>query len=63
VFGNTARDTGISPDVWRFYLLSRRPETSDAEFKWQELIDANNNELCVVVAVVVVVVGYINGPG
>jgi methionyl-tRNA synthetase len=45
VFGNTARDTGISPDVWRFYLLSRRPETSDAEFKWQELIDANNNEL------------------
>ena len=47
VFGNNARDTGISPDVWRFYLLSRRPETSDSEFKWQEIIDANNGELWV----------------
>lgn len=35
VFGNNARDTGIDPDIWRYYLLSRRPETSDAEFKWE----------------------------
>ncbi|KAL1873819.1 hypothetical protein VTK73DRAFT_734 [Phialemonium thermophilum] len=45
VFGNTARETGIGPDVWRYYLLSRRPETSDSEFKWEEFIDANNNDL------------------
>ncbi|KAI1486459.1 tRNA synthetases class I (M)-domain-containing protein [Biscogniauxia mediterranea] len=45
VFGNSAKDTGISPDVWRFYLLSRRPETSDSEFKWEEFVDANNNHL------------------
>ncbi|KAL8417974.1 hypothetical protein RB594_001550 [Gaeumannomyces avenae] len=45
VFGNTARDTGIDPDVWRYYLLSRRPESSDAEFKWEEFIDGNNNDL------------------
>jgi methionyl-tRNA synthetase len=29
----------------RYYLLSRRPEASDSEFKWQEFIDANNNDL------------------
>jgi len=45
VFGNNARDTGIDPDIWRYYLLSRRPETSDSEFKWEEFIDANNNDL------------------
>ncbi|KAK0390123.1 hypothetical protein NLU13_3696 [Sarocladium strictum] len=45
VFGNNAKDTGIDPDIWRFYLLSRRPETSDSEFKWEEFIDTNNNEL------------------
>ena len=45
VFGNNAKDTGIDPDIWRFYLLSRRPESSDSEFKWEEFIDGNNNEL------------------
>ncbi|GAB1320341.1 hypothetical protein MFIFM68171_10551 [Madurella fahalii] len=45
VFGNNARDTGIDADIWRYYLLSRRPETSDSEFKWEEFIDANNNDL------------------
>ena len=45
VFGNNAKDTGIDPDIWRFYLLSRRPETADSEFKWEEFVDANNNEL------------------
>lgn len=35
VFGNTAQSTGIDPDVWRYYLLSRRPESSDSEFKWE----------------------------
>ncbi|RYP51761.1 hypothetical protein DL768_002984 [Monosporascus sp. mg162] len=45
VFGNSAKDTGIDADIWRYYLLSKRPETSDSEFKWQEFVDANNNEL------------------
>jgi methionyl-tRNA synthetase len=46
VFGNSARDTGIDPDVWRYYLLSRRPENgADTEFKWEEFISVNNNDL------------------
>ncbi|KAF2091157.1 methionyl-tRNA synthetase [Saccharata proteae CBS 121410] len=45
VFGNSAKETGIPSDVWRYYLLSRRPETGDAEFKWNEFIDCNNNDL------------------
>ena len=46
VFGTNARDTGIDADIWRFYLLSRRPESgSDTEFKWEEFVSANNNEL------------------
>ena len=46
VFGNSARDTGIDADVWRYYLLSRRPENgTDTEFKWEEFISVNNNDL------------------
>lgn len=45
VFGNSAKETGIDPDIWRFYLLSRRPESGDSEFKWEEFVDVNNNEL------------------
>lgn len=26
VFGNDARDTGIPPEIWRYYLLTNRPE-------------------------------------
>ncbi|PPJ60108.1 hypothetical protein CBER1_03141 [Cercospora berteroae] len=45
VFGNSAKETGVSPDVWRYFLLLRRPETSDTEFEWDAFIAANNNEL------------------
>lgn len=46
VFGNSARDTGIDADIWRYYLLSRRPESgTDTEFKWEEFISVNNNDL------------------
>ncbi|KAI1822143.1 methionyl-tRNA synthetase-like protein [Xylaria intraflava] len=45
VFGTAVKDTGVDTDVWRFYLLSRRPETSDAEFIWQDFLDVNNNDL------------------
>jgi methionyl-tRNA synthetase len=38
VFGNNAQDTGIDADIWRYYLLSRRPETSDSEFKWEYVL-------------------------
>ncbi|KAI7869181.1 tRNA synthetases class I (M)-domain-containing protein [Spinellus fusiger] len=45
VFGNNAEDSGIPPSVWRYYLLSSRPETGDSMFTWSELITKNNSEL------------------
>lgn len=63
VFGNSAKETGIGPDIWRrvcaqlvteccqanhrvrYYLLSRRPESGDTEFKWSEFIESNNSDL------------------
>ncbi|KDR76295.1 hypothetical protein GALMADRAFT_247608 [Galerina marginata CBS 339.88] len=45
VFGPAAKDTGIPASVWRYYLLSTRPETADAMYSWSECIAANNNVL------------------
>ncbi|KAJ3272960.1 hypothetical protein HK104_004361 [Borealophlyctis nickersoniae] len=45
VFGNNASESGISADVYRYYLLSNRPETSDSQFTWAAFADANNGEL------------------
>lgn len=45
VFGNDACSTEIPADVWRYYLLSIRPEQGDAEFRWSDLIARNNSEL------------------
>lgn len=45
VFGPNAKDTGVPPDVWRYYLLKNRPETSDTQFEWKYFIEQNNNEL------------------
>lgn len=45
VFGTNAKETGVDPDIWRYYLLKRRPETSDTEFEWITFIQALNNEL------------------
>ncbi len=45
VFGNNAQETGQPPSVWRYYLLSQRPETNDSAFLWSKFIAANNNEL------------------
>ncbi|KAJ1675530.1 methionine--tRNA ligase mes1 [Spiromyces aspiralis] len=45
VFGNNAKDTGVPPDVWRYYLLSNRPESSDTVFTWSDFVSRNNNEL------------------
>jgi methionyl-tRNA synthetase len=45
VFGDDAMSTGIDSDVFRYYLLSNRPETSDTEFSWQDFLEKNNSEL------------------
>lgn len=45
VFGNNARETGQPPEIWRYYLISQRPENSDSSFLWSKFIAANNNEL------------------
>ncbi|THV07379.1 methionyl-tRNA synthetase [Dendrothele bispora CBS 962.96] len=45
VFGPQAKETGIPVSVWRYYLLSTRPETADAMFSWADCITANNNVL------------------
>ncbi|KAJ2143506.1 methionine--tRNA ligase mes1 [Coemansia sp. RSA 678] len=45
VFGNNARDTGVAPDVWRYYLLSSRPESSDTIFTWANFVACNNSVL------------------
>lgn len=45
VFGTNAKDTGIPPDVWRYYLVKNRPETGDTQFEWKYFIEQNNSEL------------------
>lgn len=45
VFGNNAKDTGISPSIWRYYLASIRPENQDSQFSWTEFVTKNNSEL------------------
>ncbi|PWY98287.1 putative MES1-methionyl-tRNA synthetase [Testicularia cyperi] len=45
VFGDKASDLGLSPSVWRYYLLANRPETADSQFAWRDFIVRNNSEL------------------
>ncbi|KAI0259896.1 methionyl-tRNA synthetase [Gloeopeniophorella convolvens] len=45
VFGPAAKETGLPASVWRYYLLSTRPETADSMFSWDDCIAANNNVL------------------
>ena len=45
VFGDQAKDTGIPTSVFRYYLLSSRPETSDTQFEWSSFVLANNSIL------------------
>jgi methionyl-tRNA synthetase len=45
VFGDQANLTGVSSSVFRYYLLSSRPESSDSQFLWREFIAKNNTEL------------------
>ncbi|KAM7184190.1 tRNA synthetases class I (M) domain containing protein [Rhypophila sp. PSN 637] len=45
VFGDSAKKTGVTSDVWRFYLAFHRPESGDTEFTWDSFISDNNNLL------------------
>ncbi len=45
VFGTDAMESGIPADVYRYYLMISRPETSDSEFNWEKFKDRLNNEL------------------
>ncbi|XP_077212936.1 methionine-tRNA ligase, putative / methionyl-tRNA synthetase, putative / MetRS [Tasmannia lanceolata] len=45
VFGNDAKDTNIPSEVWRYYLLTNRPEVSDTLFTWADLQAKLNSEL------------------
>ena len=45
VFGNQAKEVGVSPSVWRYYLMASRPESGDTQFEWSAFASANNSEL------------------
>lgn len=45
VFCDQVQQTGIPSYVWRYYLLSNRPEKSDTVFSWSDFQVKNNNEL------------------
>ncbi len=45
VFGDDAKNTGISADVFRYYLMVNRPEKQDTEFIWSDFQIKNNAEL------------------
>ncbi|EKD13902.1 uncharacterized protein L3040_005486 [Drepanopeziza brunnea f. sp. 'multigermtubi'] len=45
VFGDGAKETGIPPSVWRYYLIANRPEIGDTQFEWKAFIAGNNSEL------------------
>lgn len=47
VFGDTAQKVGIPAEIWRYYLLINRPETSDTMFKWEDFQAKNNGELLI----------------
>ena len=45
VFGDSVQETDIPSEIWRYYLLSMRPETSDTDFRWDDFQSKNNNEI------------------
>ncbi|MFH1212206.1 MAG: methionine--tRNA ligase [Candidatus Woesearchaeota archaeon] len=45
VFGDSAKETGIPADVWRFYLTAIRPEKTDTLFAWSDFQEKTNFEL------------------
>ncbi|HOJ63704.1 MAG TPA: methionine--tRNA ligase [Spirochaetota bacterium] len=45
VFGDQAKDTGIDPDLFRYYLLRIRPEKNDTNFFWNDFMEKTNGEI------------------
>ena len=45
IFGDTIENTNIPSDIWRYYLLSIRPEGGDSYFQWDDFAEKVNNEL------------------
>ncbi len=45
VFCENLPETGVSSDIWRYYLTLLIPETNDTEWKWKEFQERVNNEL------------------
>jgi methionyl-tRNA synthetase len=45
VFGNDVQETGIHPDMWRFYMFYNRPEKADVLFTWKDFQEKVNGEL------------------
>jgi methionyl-tRNA synthetase len=45
VFGDSAKETGIAVDIWRYYLFRIRPESGDSAFEWNDFMIKVNNEL------------------
>jgi methionyl-tRNA synthetase len=45
VFGNDAMASGIPVEIFRYYLISIRPESSDSTFSWKDLQAKVNGEL------------------
>ncbi|MDR2534914.1 MAG: methionine--tRNA ligase [Treponema sp.] len=45
VFGTDVMETGIGPDLWRFYIFYNRPEKADALFTWKDFQEKVNGEL------------------
>ena len=44
VFGTDVINSSIPVDLWRFYLISVRPETSDSSFSWDDFYNKVNND-------------------
>ncbi len=45
IFCENLPKTGLSSDIWRFYLTLLIPETNDSEWKWNEFQERVNKEL------------------
>ncbi len=45
IFGTDVQESGISADVWRFYIYYNRPEKSDVNFTWADFQERVNGEL------------------
>ncbi len=45
IFGDDAMNSGLHPDLFRYYITINRPEKTDTEFAWEDFQEKINNEL------------------